>query len=190
MRAAERDSRDRETRAACVSRGATHANGAEPVSTLPESVEATAAFVPETQACDLERAVDQALVRVVERLAAGPGVVILEVSDEGTVFYERHTAGRIEVTHSREIAQAWCAEISDPACANGGDPLGGWPTFAEAVRKRLEQGRATYHDESFDREPADLLQELAQEALDLAGWGFVLWARVQRLATKVEPRDG
>lgn len=65
------------------------------------------------------------------------------------------------------------------------DPLDAWPAFEKAVRARLEQGRATYRDESFERDPAELLVELAQEALDLAGWGFVLWARTQRLAAKL-----
>ncbi len=79
--------------------------------------------------------------------------------------------------------------------APASDPLEGWPTFAAAVRARLERGRQTYADESFNRDPAELLQELAQEALDLAGWGFVLWVRAQRLATRVcgkleDPSDG
>jgi hypothetical protein len=61
------------------------------------------------------------------------------------------------------------------------DPLATWPTFAAAVRERLERGRATYGDASFARPPTELLDELAAEALDLAGWGFILWARLQAL---------
>jgi hypothetical protein len=49
------------------------------------------------------------------------------------------------------------------------------------VRARLEAGRATYGDRSFERSPSELLRELEQEALDLAGWGFVLWHRVRAL---------
>ena len=54
-----------------------------------------------------------------------------------------------------------------------------FPDFAQAVRNRLERGRRDYGDDSFRRAPEEILQELAQEAEDLAGWGFVLWARIQ-----------
>ena len=82
--------------------------------------------------------------------------------------------------------------------ANGAakpDPLDGLPAFQAAVRARLERGRVTYRDESFHRDPAVILGELAQEALDLAGWGYVLWRRVQTLAAESagkleEPGDG
>ena len=56
-----------------------------------------------------------------------------------------------------------------------------WPSFAAAVEARLEAGAATYGDRSFGRALEDLLGELQQECLDLAGWGFALWARLERL---------
>lgn len=62
-----------------------------------------------------------------------------------------------------------------------GDPLDTFPAFVERVQARLEQGRAQYGDRSFDAEPAVLLAELQAEALDLAGWGFVLWHRLERM---------
>lgn len=52
--------------------------------------------------------------------------------------------------------------------------------FVARVRERLEQGREAYADRSFSRDPGELIDELEQEALDLAGWGFVLWVRLQR----------
>jgi hypothetical protein len=58
-------------------------------------------------------------------------------------------------------------------------PLDGYPRFIAAVRARLERGRITYGDASFDRPEAELLGEIQQECLDLAGWGFVLWTRLQ-----------
>lgn len=66
------------------------------------------------------------------------------------------------------------------------DPLSRWPTFAERVRARLDASRAAYGDRSFERPPAELLDELQQEALDLAGWGFILFERIERLRTRVE----
>ena len=62
-----------------------------------------------------------------------------------------------------------------------GDALARWPAFAESVRVRLEAGRAAYGDRSFSRPPAELVAELQQEALDLAGWGFVLWCRLEAM---------
>lgn len=69
--------------------------------------------------------------------------------------------------------------------ADGTDPLAAWPAFAESVRQRLEAGRAAYGDKSFARPPAELVAELQQEALDLAGWGFVLWCRLEAMRVGV-----
>lgn len=60
------------------------------------------------------------------------------------------------------------------------DPLARWPEFAASVRARLEAGRAAYGDRSFEANPDALLGELQQEALDLAGWGYVLFERIER----------
>ena len=65
------------------------------------------------------------------------------------------------------------------------DPLANWPAFAESVRKRLEAGRAAYGDKSFARPPTELIGELQQEALDLAGWGFVLWCRLETMRAEL-----
>jgi hypothetical protein len=61
------------------------------------------------------------------------------------------------------------------------DPLAAFDGFVSAVRGRLEKGRTTYGDRSFSADPDDLLAELQQEALDLAGWGFVLYRRIERM---------
>ena len=66
------------------------------------------------------------------------------------------------------------------------DPVLDWPVFAAAVRARLEAGRAAYGDASFKAAPDALLGELAQEALDLAGWGFVLWKRIESMRVSLE----
>jgi hypothetical protein len=61
------------------------------------------------------------------------------------------------------------------------DPLDGFPAFVGAVKARLDAGRVAYGDASFSRGPAELVGELQAEALDLAGWGFVLWCRLERM---------
>lgn len=58
------------------------------------------------------------------------------------------------------------------------------PTFVDFVdrlRARLAQGRRDYGDESLDRAPAELLAEIEQELLDVAGWSVVLLHRIARL---------
>jgi hypothetical protein len=67
------------------------------------------------------------------------------------------------------------------------DPLEAWPAFAAEVRARLEQGRAAYGDRSFSADPDELLRELQQEALDLAGWGFVLFRRIEAMRARLSP---
>ncbi len=67
------------------------------------------------------------------------------------------------------------------------DPLASFPAFTDAVRARLEAGRAVYGDRSFTRDPDHLLEELAQEALDLAGWGFVLFERIRKQRDALQP---
>lgn len=64
--------------------------------------------------------------------------------------------------------------------------MAGETEFFAALRERLKQGAIAYGDKSFARDPAELLGELEQEALDLAGWGRVLWQRVRTLRAAVE----
>jgi len=57
-------------------------------------------------------------------------------------------------------------------------------TFLTELQSRLIAGAQLYGDRSFDRPEGELIGELGQEALDLAGWGFILWERLQRLAER------
>lgn len=59
------------------------------------------------------------------------------------------------------------------------DPLRDLPEFVAAVEARLERGRREYGDRSFGAPPDDLMREIAEECLDLACWGYVLWCRVE-----------
>jgi hypothetical protein len=61
------------------------------------------------------------------------------------------------------------------------DPLNRWPSFVGAVHRRLEAGRSIYGDRSFANDPAKLLAEVQAELLDVAGWAFVLWVRLERI---------
>ncbi|MBC7171828.1 MAG: hypothetical protein H5U40_05355 [Polyangiaceae bacterium] len=88
-------------------------------------------------------------------------------------------------TMSGEDFRAEIAANERRALATG-DPLDAWPAYAAAVRDRLEAGRETYGDRSFGRSGPSTLAELEQEALDLAGWGFVLWARMRTMRHALE----
>lgn len=57
--------------------------------------------------------------------------------------------------------------------------------FAARLRARLEAGAKAYGDVSFTRPPADLLDEIQQELEDVAGWGLILWVRLERLRARV-----
>ena len=61
------------------------------------------------------------------------------------------------------------------------DHLKPWPAFVEAVRLRLAKGQREYGDHSFSADPKVLINELQQEALDLAGWGYVLYRRLESM---------
>jgi hypothetical protein len=71
------------------------------------------------------------------------------------------------------------------------DPLDGFPSFIDRVRSRLAAGREAYGDESFLRPIAELLNEIEEELLDVCGWSFVLWERLQAMkklhAANMEP---
>ena len=54
-------------------------------------------------------------------------------------------------------------------------------SFIQALDKKLERGFHDYGDKSFSRPTNELLDELQQECLDLAGWGFILWVKIEEL---------
>ncbi len=57
--------------------------------------------------------------------------------------------------------------------------------FVAALVERLDHGAREYGQRSFQREPADLAGELEQEALDIAGWGYILWCRIRALKERL-----
>ncbi len=52
--------------------------------------------------------------------------------------------------------------------------------FAE-LRSRLKVGAECYGEKSFDKTNGRLLQEIQEEILDIAGWSYILWAKIERL---------
>lgn len=58
--------------------------------------------------------------------------------------------------------------------------------FFDRLHVKLEQGAREHGDKSFDLMSARLVEELQAEALDLAGWGWILWDRLERLREACE----
>lgn len=66
------------------------------------------------------------------------------------------------------------------------DPMDEWPEFLRLVRRRLDIGREEYGDRSFSADPKELLDELQAEAMDLAGWGYILWHRLEAMRERLK----
>jgi len=56
-----------------------------------------------------------------------------------------------------------------------------WNQFSERVKQRLDQGAESYGNTNFEMSCGDLLSEIEQEALDLMGWTFLFWVRLQKM---------
>lgn len=58
--------------------------------------------------------------------------------------------------------------------------------FVKDLDKKMLKGFKEYGDGSFSRDPRELMGELQQEAIDLAGWGMILWVRLNELKKEYE----
>ena len=56
--------------------------------------------------------------------------------------------------------------------------------YFEQLRARIRVGAEGYGDKSFEKTEGRLLQEIQEEILDIAGWSYILWAKIERLKSK------
>lgn len=56
--------------------------------------------------------------------------------------------------------------------------------FVNALNAKMKKGFKEYGDKSFSRPPLELIEELQQEAIDMAGWGLILWCRLDDMKNK------
>jgi len=61
--------------------------------------------------------------------------------------------------------------------------------FEDLVRYRLLVGAQQYGDGSFLRPPSELLEEISEELMDVVGWSFILWCRVQAMQEKIKEQQ-
>jgi len=64
------------------------------------------------------------------------------------------------------------------------DPLENLDAFFRRVRERMDVGRVEYGDRSFASDPLSLVNEIQEEILDIAGWSYVLYCRMERVREK------
>jgi len=58
--------------------------------------------------------------------------------------------------------------------------------FLDALAARLEVGAREYGNASFDEPMPKTAGELEAEALDIAGWAYVLWAQLKRRCARLD----
>jgi hypothetical protein len=61
--------------------------------------------------------------------------------------------------------------------------------FISRLQDRVAQGDRSYGDHSFSRNPLALITEIQEELLDVAGWGFILWTRLEGIRKALEVSD-
>ena len=64
------------------------------------------------------------------------------------------------------------------------------PDYFAEVRSKMERGKRDYGDVSMTRPLKELAQELRAEAVDLAGWGAIVWKRALELETAIDVLEG
>jgi hypothetical protein len=51
--------------------------------------------------------------------------------------------------------------------------------YIDKLKGRMKAGHEEYGDVSFSKDPEETIEELQEELLDVSGWGFILWQRLE-----------
>lgn len=65
-----------------------------------------------------------------------------------------------------------------------------WRIFMCRVEERLKEGETQYGNKSYAKNPDALLNEIQQEVEDIAGWGAILWARLENMRHQIDSIKG
>jgi hypothetical protein len=72
------------------------------------------------------------------------------------------------------------------AASGHGSTLDRFPLFSSLVCARLDAGQLEYGDRSFSQPSGELLDEIEEELLDVIGWAYPLWCRLQKLRAAID----
>ena len=61
-----------------------------------------------------------------------------------------------------------------------------WPEFSKQLEEKLQRGYEEHTDASFARMPEELVKELLEECIDIAGWSMVLYTRIRAILPHLE----
>jgi len=78
------------------------------------------------------------------------------------------------------------AEIEQQARARPNPEAVDRRSFLDALAARLEVGALEYGNASFDKPMATTSAELEAEALDIAGWAYVMWVQLRRRCERLQ----
>lgn len=53
--------------------------------------------------------------------------------------------------------------------------------FIERLDSRMKKGADEYQNKSFSKDISWLLVEVEEELLDICGWGYIAWLRLQKM---------
>lgn len=53
--------------------------------------------------------------------------------------------------------------------------------YFDELEKRLRAGAEEYGDTSFEKQNSRLIEEIQQEVLDIAGWSYILWKKLENI---------
>jgi hypothetical protein len=56
-----------------------------------------------------------------------------------------------------------------------------WPKFSGELQERLQKGFEAYGDGSFERPPSELMDEIAEEFMDVIGWSFIMLCALEEI---------
>ena len=66
------------------------------------------------------------------------------------------------------------------------NPLATFHTYTTRTLRRLREGQDLYKDRAFSADPISLLNEIQEEILDICGWGYVLYKRLDKVQRMLE----
>ncbi len=60
-----------------------------------------------------------------------------------------------------------------------------WQTFISQIEPRLNRGAVEYGDASLKATSQELYKEVEEEILDVVGWSFLLWMKLQGISNRL-----